>query len=62
MKSRRQELGETLVENPLLIRVDMGPGHAPDLPVCLDQIREAVVGKLRDDKAGYMAQGLLGIE
>ena len=62
MKSHRQVLGETLVEDPLLIRVDMSPGHAPDLAVCLDEIREAVVGKLRDDEAGHAVQGLLGIE
>jgi hypothetical protein len=36
MKPRRQIPGETLIEDLLLIRVDMGPGHAPDLPVCLD--------------------------
>ena len=62
MNPQRQVLSETLVKDALLVRVDMGPSHAPDLSVCLDQIRESVVGKLRDDQAGHTAQGLLGIE
>src|SRR5688500_12939031 len=40
----------------------MGPGHAPDLAVSLDQIREAVVSNLWNYEPRYMTQRLLGIE
>jgi hypothetical protein len=55
MNPHRQVLSETLVKDALLVRVDMGPSHTPDLPIGLDQIREAVVSERRDDDAGYTA-------